>query len=195
MKCTYLRNIRNWRPQLIPHNLLTINYMKLTFPVVISSQSKFRFNTFVECREILKEITKKSFGPGCKVKLPLNSYKNTVLPMRAIRARHREMKSVLWESGAMGGGFWKVFFWTGIGWGLQNPALATSKGGTSDSPLTWNTNVRRAPEPPGNSCNISAFRLFIFYAKPPKYRQASKTHTRKNHPGSFLKQILWKSSF
>lgn len=96
MKCTYLRNIRNWRPQLNPHNLLTINYMKLTFPVVISSQSKLRFNAFVECRETLKEITKKSFGPGCKVKLPLNSYKNTVLPIESYQSQTQgnEMSSV-----------------------------------------------------------------------------------------------------
>lgn len=80
-KCTYLRNVRGWRPQLIPHNLLTINYLKLAFPIFTSSQSKLRLNTFVKCREIFTEITKKSFGPQCEVKLPLNSYKNTILPI------------------------------------------------------------------------------------------------------------------
>lgn len=104
MKFTYLRNIRNWRPQLIPHTPLTINYMKLPLPIFTGSQTKLRFNTFVgKCGEILKEITKKSFSARLNYLLILT--KILFGPFRDFRVRHKERKSVLWELGAMGGSF------------------------------------------------------------------------------------------
>lgn len=110
MKCTYLRNIRNCRPQLIPHNLLTINYMKLAFPMFTSSQSKLKFNTFVKCREILREITKKSYGPRCKVKLPFNSYKNNFWPIWRYQSQTERKEISFVRAESDGRRFWKVFF-------------------------------------------------------------------------------------
>lgn len=74
-----------------------------------SSQGKIRFNTFVKCREICKATRKPLYlfaNPPQIVKLPLNSYKKTTLP---ICLRHRKKRNQFCERGVTGGKLYEGF--------------------------------------------------------------------------------------
>lgn len=103
-----------------------------------SSQGKIRFNTFVKCREICKATRKPLYlfaNPPQIVKLPLNSYKKTTLP---ICLGHRKKRNQFCERGVTGGKLYEgfcevppppqVLWW--VTEAVENPAAATSKGGT-----------------------------------------------------------------